>query len=429
MFEILKSLSTATTVAANVIQRAKIILMAFEKQDNSQIARQLGLERHCVGRWRRRWQLSTDALLAIEMNESHAAHRLAVVDVLSDAHRSGRPSDFTNGQIAEIISLASQSPRDYDRPVDDWTGRELASEAKIRGIADSISTSRVNEFLRMVKLKPQHRKGWCFTTEKDQQEFRRQIEFVCETYLQAESLGKAHGTHTVCVDEMTSLQARERLAASKLPKANQIGKMECQYTRHGTLSLTGSWDVVAGQMIETTVAQTRNGEDFANHIARTIATDPEAEWIFVADNLSTHYGEPIVRIVADLLGVDPSGLGHKKKRKGILGSVASRREFLCNANHRIRFVYLPKHSSWLNQIEIIFGVISKRVMRNGNFTSLEDLANKLRSFVEYFNRTFAKPINWKYDGKAKQSSAVKRPRTWREKTQSRKIEEILDLVE
>jgi len=402
--------------------------MAFDKQSNSEIAEKLGLDRHCVGRWRRRWQLSFDALLAIEMNETNAALRRSVIDVLSDAHRSGRPSKFSNEQLAQIVSMASRSPRDFDRHVDDWTGRELADEAKNQEIVDSISKTRVNELLRSVRLKPQHRKGWCFTTEKDQQAFQEQVEFVCETYLQSQQRWQTDGTHTVCVDEMTSLQANEHRAGGKLPKPNQIGKIECQYTRHGTLSLTGSWDVVTGQMIQTTIDETRTAEDFADHIRQTVAVDQQAEWIFVVDNLNTHAGEPIVRAVADMIGFDESELGNKKKRKGILGSTASRRKFLSDPNHRIRFVFIPKHSSWLNQIEIIFGVIGKRVMRHGSFTSREDLAEKLRMFIEYFNRTYAKPINWTYDGTGKKSALVKRPRTWRETTQSTKLEQILALV-
>ncbi|PNY34467.1 hypothetical protein C2E31_23235, partial [Rhodopirellula baltica] len=91
------------------------------------------------------------------------------------------------------------------------------------------------------------------------------------------------------------------------------------------------------------------------------------------------------------------------------------RQFLSDPDHRIRFVYMPKHSSWLNQIEIIFGVIAKRVMRHGSFTSRKDLADKLRSFIEYYNRTYAKPVEWTYDGTGKKSERLKRPRTWREK--------------
>jgi transposase len=405
-----------------------MILLGFDKLDNSQIAEKLAIGRHCVGKWRRRWQCSFDALLAIELNESRSALRRAVEDILSDAHRSGRPRQFSDEQVAQLVSMATRSPRDYDRPVDDWTGRELAEEAKRQKIVEAISPSRVNHFLRLVDLKPQHRKGWCFTTEEDKELFDKQVKEVCRTYLEASEVNGLLGTHTVCVDEMTSLQANERRAPTMLPLPGQVGKTESQYTRHGTLSLTGSWDVVAGQMIHTTIDKTRTAEDFASHVMGTTSSDPGGEWIFVMDNLNTHYGEPIVRAIAKQLGIDESTLGNKKKRQGILGSVTSRKAFLTDPSHRIRFLFIPKHSSWLNQIEMMFGVISRRVMRNGDFESLQDLEDKLRRFVDYFNRTFAKPVNWKYDGSGKQTRQRPRPRTWREKTQNSRSEQILALV-
>jgi len=227
---------------------------------------------------------------------------------------------------------------------------------------------------------------------------------------------------------MTSLQANELRAATLRSIPGQVGRCECQYTRHGTLSLTGSWDAVWGQMIKTTIDQTRNNEDFAEHIAQTVATDPQAEWVFVLDNLNTHSGEPLVRMIAGLLGIDQDTLGDKKKRQGILGSMSSRRAFLSDASHRIRFVFIPKHSSWLNQIEVVFGIISRRVMRHGSFPSRDDLKEKLTSFVAYFNETFAKPFNWTYNGKPTQTNQIKRPKTWREKTQDKKLEQILALV-
>ncbi len=428
MYQILRSLSNQTVVARSVQQRALCILLAFDRWTNSEIATELDLERHCVGRWRIRWQQSVEALLSIEINEPTAELRRAIIDVLCDAHRSGRAAKFSTQQVAQVISLASQSPRDFDRPIDSWTGRELADEVRQQQIVASISVSRVNEFLRLVKLKPQHRKGWCFTTEKDRELFDTQVQEVCQAYLQAAERQQSTGTHTVCVDEMTSLQANERRAETKLPGPGQIGKIECQYTRHGTLSLTGSWDVVTGQMINTTIDETRNAEDFALHIRETVATAPDHEWVFVMDNLNTHYGEPIVRTVAELIGMDQSELGDKKRRKGILGSTTTRREFLTDASHSIRFVFIPKHSSWLNQIEIIFGVIAKRVMRHGNFSSKKDLRDKLLSFIEYFNRTYARPVDWTYDGHPKESQRLKRPRTWRQKRQNTKTDEILALV-
>jgi DDE superfamily endonuclease len=160
----------------------------------------------------------------------------------------------------------------------------------------------------------------------------------------------------------------------------------------------------------------------------TTSLDPDGEWIFMMDNLNTHNGEPIVREIARQLAIDESTLGDKQKRRGILGSAASRKAFLSDPSHRIRFVFLPKHSSWLNQIEMIFGVNSRRVMRNGDFTSLADLEDKLGRFVDYYNRTFAKPVNWKYDGAGKQVRQRSRPTTWRENTQVARSEQILALV-
>jgi len=140
-----------------------------------------------------------------------------------------------------------------------------------------------------------------------------------------------------------------------------------------------------------------------------VATDPLASWVFIVDNLNIHSSESLVRHVARLEGIDESELG----TKGILKSMASRAVFLSDRNHRIRFVYLPKHSSWLNQVEVIFGIITRRILRRGNFTSTAALQERLLAFIDYFNRTFAKPFNWTYTGRPLAKSADKRPVTTR----------------
>ncbi len=366
--------------------------------------------------------------MAIEVRESHAALKRAVMEVLRDAHRSGSPGKFSAQQIAEVISTACEAPRQTGRPIDTWTARELADEAVQRGIVSAISPARVNDFLRLVNLQPHRRKYWCFTTEKDHAQFQLQAAHICEIYLNAQAAFAQQGVRTISVDEMTSLAANERRAETKLVRPGEIAKIECQYTRHGTLSLTGSWDVTVGQLIQTTIAKTRTDDDFATHVRQTIAQDPAAPWIIVADNLNTHSGEAVVRTVAELLAIDPATLGDKHRRRGVLGSMASRREFLSNPAHRIRFAYLPKHSSWLNQIEVIFGIIARRVIRPGNFTSQQDLKDQLTDFVAYYNRTFAKPLNWTYTGRPTQQLRDERPRSWRERTQPRKTEQILALV-
>jgi transposase len=404
-----------------------VILLAWHKFDNTQISDLVDLGRQQVGLWRRRWQESYDALLAIELNECAAEFERSLITVFRDAPRSGSPGKFTAEQVIEIISIACEPPIHSSRPVNTWTGRELADEASTRGIVDSISISQVNRYLADVEHRPHRNKYWCFTTEKDAEEFTSQVEIVCQAYLEAPDLYHFENIHTVCVDEMTSLQANERRAETKPARPGQIAKIECQYTRHGTVCVTGNWHVVEGQMIATTIDETRNNRDFANHIEQTINTDPHFGWVFIVDNLNTHCGEELVRMIARKLGMDQETLGQPTKW-GILKTMKTRRDFLSDPTHAIRFVYLPKHSSWLNQIEVIFGIISRRVIRGGSFTSKADLTQKIRAFIDYFNQTYAKPMNWTYNGRPTRNKTKTRPRTWRENRKHERLAQKLALV-
>ena len=215
---------------------------------------------------------------------------------------------------------------------------------------------------------------------------------------------RIEGTHTVCVDEMTGLQALERIAPSKAMIAGKCELIEFEYERHGTLCLIGNFEVTTGELIRPTLGPTRTEEDFVRHIEQTVATDRDGSWVFVVDNLNIHCSESLVQTVAEACEI-PTDLGKKGKR-GVLKSVASRQAFLSESSHRIRFVYLPKHSSWLNQIEVIFGVIMRKVIRRGSFTSVADLRTKLLDFVTYFNRVFAKPFRWTYTGRPLMKAAA-----------------------
>lgn len=427
MQDILRQLTSSRTIGNAIMTRAKMILMAFEKHDNQTIGRALNCSAKTVGKWRRRWRDSFSALLEMQFMENAAAFRRAIIECLSDAPRSGSPGKFTAEQIVGLIGIACEPPENSGRPVTTWTGKELADEAQKRGLIDSISASQVNRILREVDLKPHLSKYWCNTTEKDPEVFQQQVLIVCQTYLDAPRLYRQCDTHTVCVDEMTSLQANERRAETKLPRPGQTAKEEFQYTRHGTVCVTANWHVVEGQLQAPTISETRDNQDFAAHIKQTIDSAPQAGWVFIADNLNTHCGEPLVRMVAEQLGIDQGSLG-AAKQQGILESMASRRAFLSDPSHRIRFVYLPKHSSWLNQIEIIFGIINRRVMRRGSFLSKLDLIEKLEQFMSYFNDTIAKPMNWTYTGRPTRSSPNQRPRTWRELRQTEKPWKHLALV-
>ena len=220
------------------------------------------------------------------------------------------------------------------------------------------------------------------------------MEAVCACYLAAPRLQEHEGVHTVSTDEMTGIQARERIAPTRPMRPGQTECREFEYRRHGTQCLLGNFEVATGQVISPTVQPTRTEREFAEHLARTVATDPQAGWIFVADNLTTHCSASLVRYVAKACGITED-LGTKGKR-GILQSVATRRAFLTDPSHRIRFVYVPKHTSWLNQIEIWFSILVRRVLKRGDFKSVADLREKIRAFIEYFNRTMARPIQWLY---------------------------------
>jgi hypothetical protein len=141
---------------------------------------------------------------------------------------------------------------------------------------------------------------------------------------------------------------------------------------------------------------TRNAADFAAHIANTLSGDPPAKWIFLVDQLNTHKSEALVRLVSQCCELDVE-LGIKGKF-GILQSMETRATFLCDPTHRIQFVYLPKHTSWLNQIECWFSILVRRLLKRGNFTSTDDLRQQILDFIAYFNRTFAKPFQWKFEG-------------------------------
>jgi transposase len=402
--DILRTFSRATTAPSRLRQRASIILMAFDGLLNEDIAERVGLTHRQVGRWRRRWAKAWYRLIDIECCESHAALRRALEAVLGDEPRPGAPGKFTPEQVTQILAVACEPPEKSGRPITHWTVHELTDEVIQRGIVTSISPSQVSRYLREAALQPHKSRSWLNTTETDPARFEEQVKAVCETYLTAPQRKRLEGTHTVCVDEMTGLQALERNAPSKAMIAGKCELIEFEYTRHGTLCLIGNFVVTTGELLRPTIGPTRTETDFASHIAQTVATDPEGSWVFVVDNLNIHGSESLVKLVAQACEVH-TDLGKKGKR-GVLKSVSSRQAFLSESSHRIRFVYLPKHSSWLNQIEVVFGVIMRKVIRRGSFTSVEDLRTKLLNFIAYFNRVFAKPFRWTYTGRPLMKTAA-----------------------
>ena len=233
-----------------------------------------------------------------------------------------------------------------------------------------------------------------FPKIEDHAVWHQQVAQVCDVYHEAIELYEQSGVHPVSVDEQTGIQALERITPDLLAAPGRVARREYEYTRHGTIGLFGNLHVATGKILSPLVRESRTEEDFLENIDNVVSLDPNATWRFVTDNLNTHLSESLVRCTALCFGIE-NDLG-VKGRYGILKSVASRREFLTDRSHRIHFVYTPKHCSWLNQIELWFGTLRKKLTRFGSFTSVEDLSDRIMRFIDYYNSTMAKPYRWTY---------------------------------
>lgn len=246
-------------------------------------------------------------------------------------------------------------------------------------------------------MKPHQSRYWLNNKRHENPEqFDQEVKIVCDLYAAAPELHQ-QGVHVMSTDEKTGIQALERAHPTRPMIPGTPALIEHEYIRHGTQALIANLEVATGQCCAPSIGDTRTEADFVAHIEQTVAQDPEGTWIFIVDQLNTHRSESLVRFVAQACEFEGE-LGIKGK-EGILQSMSTRTAFLQDESHRIRFVYTPKHTSWLNQIEVWFSILVRRLLKRGNFSSVNELSERILAFIDYFNKTMARPFKWTYAGR------------------------------
>ena len=203
--------------------------------------------------------------------------------------------------------------------------------------------------------------------------------------------------HVLSVDEKTSIQALGRMEDCAPDSKGRYKRKEFEYVRNGTIGLIAAIDVGKGNVVQQMLHPTHNEQDFAAFIQSLVPLfDPRHQVVIIADQLNTHLSESLVQLVARHIGFQQN-LG-KKGKNGILKTMESRQAFLEDPTHRIRFVFTPKHCSWLNPIENWFAKLQRHVITNGNFSSVKELSDKIEAYIKYYNLCLAKPLKWKFRG-------------------------------
>jgi transposase len=290
-----------------------------------------------------------------------------------------------------VLVLATTKPADTDTPVSHWSLEDLALRILRDAHYRDMSRSTVQRILAEADLKPHKVRSWMHS---DDPQFEAVALDICRLYLRAPALYQK-GELVLCSDEKTGMQALERKHPGK-PAAPGLPELrEPEYIRHGTRCLLATFVVPTGQVYGDVTAH-RTNQDFRSHIRHTVAWlaqhYPKAErFHWVMDNLNTHWSLAVCRLFASLNGVK---FESKKLQRG-----PQRRAFLTDPEHKHVIHYTPKHGSWLNQVELWFSVLARRVIRRGTFVSKADLTRKVLAYIDYYNVYKAHPYAWTYTGK------------------------------
>lgn len=325
--------------------RAKVVLFAAAGEANAAIAQRLDVHVDVVSRWRKRF----------------CAQGLKG---LADRDRSGRPRHFPAAVVAQVKAMACEPPERREVPLSRWSSTELARQAQAEGLVASVSASTVRRWLAEDAIKPWQYRSWIFPRDPD---FAAKAGRVLDLYARTwEGLPLGSDEYVISADEKSQLQALSRLHPEWPPGPGRLRRVEFEYERHGTLAYFGAYDVHRAKLIGT-IAPTTGIVPFAELVRRVMSEEPYASArrvFFVVDNGSSHAGAASIKRMA-------------------------------LAWPTITLVHLPVHASWLNQIEIVFSIVQRKVVRPADFADRDALARRLLAFEPRYNAT-ARPFDWRF---------------------------------
>jgi transposase len=322
-----------------LVERAKMILLAEQGWSNYAIARELRVTEVTVRKWRARFA---------------ARPKLSI---LRDALRSGRPSEFTPEQRAEVVRIACERPKDCKVAFRDvWTISSLR-EAAERELDATISRSEVWRILQCNGVRPHRVRGWLHSSDP---EFQPKVKAICAIYVDP-----PEDATVLCIDEKTGMQALEHNYPLRRASRRGAGRREFEYTRHGTVTLIGAFDVKTGEVFGR--CQRRTAENLVGFLEMLAQRYPTGPVYVIWDNLNVHTGQRWVDF---------------NKRHG----------------GRFHLLYTPKHASWVNQIELWFSILQRRVIRHGSFRTRGALLWAVRAFIAHWNMVEAHPFRWRFRG-------------------------------
>lgn len=330
------------------VQRARAVLALRQGLGPTEVSRRLGVSVRWVGKWRARWLASP------------------CIEALADAPRSGRPPTIATATKCELVKLACDRPPELTFSAV-WTQQQLADELRRqRGIR--VSRSTVQRVLSAEGLRPHRVRLWLHSPDP---QFRQKVERVCQLYI-----APPVGSTVVCIDEKP-MQALARKHPTKREGDASV-RREFEYVRRGTCCLLAGFNVRTGEVLGNVVGR-RTGPALVTFLERVAKRYPKGHVYVVWDNLNIHSD------------------GREKRWTNF------------NKRHRKRFhfIHTPLHASWVNQIEIWFSILQRRVLRHGTFTGTRELRDAVLGFIAHWNRIEAHPFRWTFTGRFDQPAATK----------------------